>query len=122
DDQPTHRGSSSLALVTRRSLGPHDLPDLAGPQAANDRRSYQEGQQERGDGCSRGAKADVVKKVEDDVGLAERGEPVIEHRSSTEMERSTGRGGVLRAGLERRKYTLQRHPAGCLEHDHFVAP
>jgi hypothetical protein len=38
------------------------------------------------------------------------------------MERSTGRGSVLRAGLERRKYTLQRHPAGCLEHDHFVTP
>jgi hypothetical protein len=38
------------------------------------------------------------------------------------MERSTGGGWVLRAGLQRGKYTLKRDATGCLEHHQLVAP
>src|SRR3954447_14896082 len=108
--------------MARRALGPNDLPDFARPEAPDHRRADQKREEEGGHRGSGGAKADVVEKVEDDVGPAERGEPVIEHRTSTGMERSTGGGSVLRASFERRKYTLQRHSAGCLEYDHFVSP
>src|SRR3954463_13655728 len=104
------------------ALGPDDLSDFARPEAPDHRRPNQKGEQESGDGCSGGPKADVVEKVEDDVGPAERGEPVIEHRTSTGMERSTGGGSVLRASFERRKYTLQRPSAGCLQSDPLVSP
>ena len=62
-----------------------------------------EREQQRRHGGARGAKADVVEEIEDDVRLAERREPVIEHLASAW-------GG--RAARERRKYTFERHARG----------
>src|SRR4051812_45651849 len=95
-----------------RALRPDHLTHLPSPQPADDRWSHHEREQQGGHRRARGAKADVVEEIENDVGLAERGEPVIEHRASAGMKRSTGGVDMLRAGLERRKYTLQGHATG----------
>ena len=59
-------------------------------------RAHDERQEERGHRRARGPEADVVEQIENDVSLAERREPVIEHRSS-------GWGG--RPGPGRGNYT-----------------
>src|SRR4051794_12366562 len=105
-----------------RPFCPDHLTHLPRPEPADDGWSHHECQQEGGHRRARGAKADVVEEIENDVGLAERGEPVIEHRTSAGMKRSTGGVDVLRAGLERRKYTLQGHAAGCLQYHDLVSP
>src|SRR6476620_5885997 len=107
--------------MARRTFSSNDLPDFSRPQAADYSRPHQEGEQQRGDRRSRSAKADVIEEIEDDIRSAEGCEPVIEHRSSVGMERSTGGGGMLRPGFERRNYTLQRHATGCLENHELVA-
>src|SRR4051794_27415443 len=105
-----------------RPFRPDYLTYLPGPQAAYDRWSHHKREQEGSDRRTRGAKADVVEEIENDVSLAQRREPVIEHQTSAGMKRSTGGVDVLRAGLERRKYTLQGHATGCLQHHDLVSP
>ena len=53
------------------------------------------GQQQRGDRGAGCAEADVVEEIENDVLLAKRGEPVIEHQSSTGTERCRGCTGFF---------------------------
>ena len=118
--RPPIVGVPALALVAGRPLGADDLPHLPRPQPRDDRRAHDEREQQRRHGRARGAKADVVEEIEDDVRLAERREPVIEHRASAGW--SGAPGGGSRAGRERRKYTFEGHAAGCLEHHDLVAP
>src|SRR6476661_9437766 len=98
--------------MARRPLGADDLAHLSRPKARDHRRPHEKREQQRRDRGPGGAKADVVEKVENDVRLAERREPVIEHRASA----SEGR-----AVRERRKYTFEGYPTGCLEHHHLAA-
>jgi hypothetical protein len=79
DDEAAHRRCPALALVTRGPLGTDDLAHLARPKTRDHGRTDKKRKQERRDRGARGAKADVVEKIEDDVLLAERREPMIEH-------------------------------------------
>ena len=80
DDQAAHRRRAALAVMTRRTLGPHDLTDLVLLQLPNDPRSNDEGEQQRGDGRARRAERDVVEEIEQDVLACERREQMIEHQ------------------------------------------
>ena len=75
-------GRAALDLVCRGAVGADDLSHLARTQARDHRRADQESEQQRRDRGTRRPKADVVEEIEDDVGLAERSEQVIEHRTS----------------------------------------
>ncbi len=95
-----------------------------------------ERQQERRDDRSRGAEADVVEQIENDVSLAERREPgdrasALRLVGSARLGRrevyvadpacynsSAGSAGPRR---QRGKNSLKRHATGCLEYDDLVA-
>ena len=95
-----------------RAVGPDHLSNLAGLQATDDRRAGEKRQHERRHRSSSGTEADVVEEIKDDVRAAERSEPMIEHEASA----------ALVCTIEQvRKYTFERHTAGCLE-EHELIP
>src|SRR5688500_3470110 len=71
------------------------LPHFLGSESPNDGRAQHKRQQQRGDRGTGSAEADVVEESESAVLLAERGEPVIEHQSSTGTERCRGCTGFF---------------------------
>src|SRR6185312_4246089 len=85
DDQPAHGRRAPLSLMAGGPFRPDDLSYLPLPQTSDDRRSHHKSEQQSRNRRARGAKADVVEEIEDDVRLAERREPVIEHQSSAGM-------------------------------------
>ena len=69
--------------MTGRTLRTDHLPHLPGSESPDDRRTQHKREQQCGDGGTGRAEADIVEEIKNDVLLAERGEPMIEHQSST---------------------------------------
>jgi hypothetical protein len=74
-----HRGRAPLLLVAGRTLCPDHLPDAVQPQPLDDPRAHHEGEDQGGDRRAGGPEGDVIEEIEQDVLLAERRQPMIEH-------------------------------------------
>ncbi len=112
DDDPAHRRGAALRLVARRPLCSNDLPHLQCLQFPDDDGAEHEGDAERHDHRRRGAEGDVGDEVEEQAGLPEWREQVVEHRPSV---------GGSGAWQDSRKDTLKGDPTRTLQKDELIA-